>query len=176
MIGPVTRSFLEFARPARSRGPRNGDPDVHRARHLFRGHCLAMPDPMVHESGWRRANHIVGRFRRGVGLSTIARLGRGVAFPRASRSLLSSSSGSGEAERPKGNLLVMPRIGINAPFTRPRPAPPERPSSLRPGSARTPWTIAIPLRRDLSRHRPIAAGAIAGIAATGGHEELGQKP
>jgi hypothetical protein len=34
--------------------------------------------PLVHQSGWR-PNHIVGVFRREVGLSTIARLGRGVA-------------------------------------------------------------------------------------------------
>jgi hypothetical protein len=44
----VTRTFFEFARLARPRRPRRGIHTVQWARHLFREHCLATPDPMVH--------------------------------------------------------------------------------------------------------------------------------
>jgi hypothetical protein len=47
-IGPVTRSFFDFARPAWPPRPRWGIQPVHRARHLFREHCQAILEPMSH--------------------------------------------------------------------------------------------------------------------------------
>jgi pimeloyl-ACP methyl ester carboxylesterase len=46
-IGPETRSFFEFARPAPTRRPRLGIQTVHRARHLFREHSRGENDTCV---------------------------------------------------------------------------------------------------------------------------------
>jgi len=53
----VTRSLFEFARPAAPPRLRWGIQTVHRARHLFREHCLAIPRRMAHT---RMVLHFLG--------------------------------------------------------------------------------------------------------------------
>jgi hypothetical protein len=55
-----------------------GEPEVHRARHLFREHCRATLDPMVH---FRMAagNHIVGWSAGECACQQLPQVGRGVA-------------------------------------------------------------------------------------------------
>jgi hypothetical protein len=62
----MTRSLFELARPTAPPRPRWGIGTVHPARHLFREHCRATPEPMAH-SRWRRGmdrRGIVGSVRR----------------------------------------------------------------------------------------------------------------
>jgi hypothetical protein len=96
-IGRVTRSFFEFARPAAPRRPRWGIQTVQRARHLFRQHCLATPDTMVHLRMAAEESHR-GVVRQGSG--ACQQLPGWRHSPRVSGRLLSSSADSGQAERP----------------------------------------------------------------------------
>jgi hypothetical protein len=56
---------------------------------------------MVHQAGERRANHIVGVFRVGVGCQQLPGWGEESPSPPASGRFLSSSSGSGRRNGPK---------------------------------------------------------------------------
>ena len=113
--------FLRVRSPCSASAATVRDRTVHRARHLFREHCQATPDPMAH---LRMAGGIhfasVG-WSAGVGMVTNCRLGVHPHSPPASGRILSSSSSTGQAERPKETGWSKRPIGLNAPFRRGTP-------------------------------------------------------
>jgi hypothetical protein len=113
-IGPVTRSFSGSLDLLRLGGHDGGIQTLHRARHLFPEHCRATPDTMVHLRMSAEESHR-GVVRQGSG--ACQQLPGWRDSPRVSGRLLSSSPVRGRPNGPKENLLVMPPIGINAPFT-----------------------------------------------------------
>jgi hypothetical protein len=167
----VTRSFFEFARPARPRRPRRGMPAVQWARHLFREHCQATPEPMSHLRTGGMYRRIMGTAGESQG-SAISRLGavsrnpRGVArasmFVRGFRAGLSQprrKPARHAADRNKCTLQVQIPLRHKSVLCRPIAAAPQRRPRL--SDSRLGDDSAIP-----ARERHVTFGISEGIESS----------
>jgi hypothetical protein len=156
-IGPVTRSFFEFARPAAPPRRRRGILTVHRARHLFPEHCLATPAPCL-TSGLREGS-----------------------FSHHGNSLRVPDQRNGA----RGEPLVRATIGISAPFRRSpssagslrrRPFWEDHPAPAEPRRRSPRQRSASPDRDGQTPMAPRAHGRVPREAGGGGKVKAGDRP